>query len=318
MAADEDTPEAVFNLYQKQVQMGTQVDLSKITPDNPRLKLFDNLQADAAKYAHFRQAQKEKELIEVRTDLDKQKIEKKYKNYRQVEEQTIFAHSAAAERWMGFEENADIYPNLEYRTAGDSDVRAEHAKLDGIILPMNDPFWSGHTPPLGWGCRCELVQTDDPVNKDQEKYKGFEDTTAPKGFDFNPGVEQKLFSDSAGYYTSFSKSKADEIATTAQGFYYDFTKQYGASQVGKIFGKVKVTKAGIKQAIEQPHRDYTLKNMLLENLKGLIKGKTFKPVPGKEGFQYAPFNLNGKNSYVVVQEKAGKLEFTTISDTLNF
>ncbi len=175
-----------------------------------------NLEKDAARFATFREAQKARQIAEAKTDLDKAKIEKQYKEYLATEKHAIFANSAAAERWTGFAENADLYPNLEWRTAGDSDVRDEHAKLDGIILPMSDPFWSSHTPPLDWGCRCELIQTDEPVNKEVEKYKGFEETSAPKGFDFNPGVEQQLFSDTAGYYTSPTDSEYRELSDAAQ------------------------------------------------------------------------------------------------------
>lgn len=175
-----------------------------------------NLEADAARFATFREAQKARQIAEAKTDLDKAKISKQYKEYLLTEKHAIFANSAAAERWTGFAENADLYPNLEWRTAGDADVRDEHAKLDGIILPMNDPFWNAHTPPLDWGCRCEIIQTDEPANHEVEKYKGFEETSTPKGFDFNPGVEQKLFSDSAGYYTSPSDAEYRNLSETAQ------------------------------------------------------------------------------------------------------
>jgi SPP1 gp7 family putative phage head morphogenesis protein len=184
--------------YAKQVQMGTGVDPEKAKKKDPRIKLHNNLQKDAARFAAYREAQKERELKAAITEFDKAKITKKYKDYLAVEKQGIFANSAAAERWLGFAENADLYPNLEWRTAGDADVRAEHAILQGLILPVTDPFWNVHTPPLGFGCRCELIQTDEPANKKE----GYQETTAPKGFDFNPGKEQKIFSDTAGYYTS--------------------------------------------------------------------------------------------------------------------
>lgn len=322
VAATEDNVESVFNRYSDVVTQGTQIDLSKVEHTDPRFKLYHNLQSDASRFVHFRQAQKEKELKNAVTDLDKKRVEQRYKNYQQVEQQTIFANSAAAERWMGFEENADIYPNLEYRTAGDSDVRPEHAKLDGIVLPLNDPFWRGHTPPLGFGCRCELIQTDDPTNQGKEQYKGFEETPIPKGFRFNPGVDQKLFGNDAGYYTSASKSEAAKLNTTATAFFAEFTKKYGARLAGKTItttaGKMAVPKKSIKQAVNQPHRDFTFKNMAIENLPALVKTATFKPVPGREGFLYAPFKLNGKNSYVIVEQTAKKLQFSTITDTLNF
>jgi SPP1 gp7 family putative phage head morphogenesis protein len=191
--------------------MGTGVDPENAKKKDPRLKLHNNLQKDAARFAAYREAQKERELKAAATDADKAKINKKYKDYLATEKQGIFANSAAAERWIGFSENADLYPNLEWRTAGDADVRAEHAELEGLILPIDDTFWNTHTPPLGFGCRCELIQTDEPVNKDQDKYKAFEETSAPKGFDFNPGTEQKVFSDTAGYYTSVSAEDSEVI-----------------------------------------------------------------------------------------------------------
>lgn len=187
--------------------MGTGVDIAKISKTDLRRELYINLQNDAARFAAFREAQRERELSAAETDLDKAKIAKKYKDYLATEKQGIFANSAAAERWMGFAENADLYPNLEYRTAGDSDVRAEHARLDGLILPISDSFWNSNTPPLGFGCRCEVIQTDEPA-KEKEGYK---QTVAPKGFDFNPGKEQKIFSDTAGYYTSASDADTKKL-----------------------------------------------------------------------------------------------------------
>lgn len=304
------------------MRKGAGVDLENIKHTDPRLPLFNNLNADAARFAKFREAQKARELAETKTDLDKQRVEKKYREFLLTEKQTIFAQSAAAERWTGFAENADLYPNLEYRTAGDADVRPEHARLDGIILPINDPFWRGHTPPLGFGCRCELVQTDEQVNKNQEKYKGFENTPVPKGFNFNPGVDQKLFSDDAGYYTSAPAAEAKQLTTTAETFYAEFTKGYGKKLIGKSLstgsGKMKVTEEGIKQAVNEAHRDFTLKNTLLENLPGLVKGLKFKAVAGKDDLFYAAFKLNGKQSYVIAERTADELVFKSITDTLNF
>ena len=322
LAASDGGFENVFNQYTDEVQKGTQVDLSAISHEDPRLNLFDKLQGDSARFAKFREAQKQRELAGATTDLDKQKIERRYSEYLETEKHAIFGNSAAAERWMGFEDNADLYPNLEYRTAGDGDVRAEHAKLDGIVLPLNDSFWRSHTPPLGWGCRCELVQTDEPVNKNKEKYKGFEDTPAPKGFDFNPGIDKKVFSNQAGYYTSAPGTEAKQLTTEAQAFYYDFTKKYGAGMAGKAIatnlGKVKVTKKGVKAAIDQPHRNYTLKNMVMENLQGLMKELEFQPLAKSDNLFYGQFSLNGKNSYVIVEKlKNNQMQFRNITDTLD-
>lgn len=50
-----------------------------------------------------------------------------------------------------------IFPYWKYITVGDEHVRFEHAKLEGLILPANDPRWLKLFPPNGWNCRCRIV-----------------------------------------------------------------------------------------------------------------------------------------------------------------
>ena len=64
-----------------------------------------------------------------------------------------------------------MYPNLKYVTAGDARVRDAHKILDGLILPINHPFWKSHTAPLDWGCRCHIEQTDNDPSKVIPSYK---------------------------------------------------------------------------------------------------------------------------------------------------
>ena len=80
-------------------------------------------------------------------------------NWLQAEYQTAIASSRMAIKWQDIEREAHIYPNLEYVTQKDDRVRPEHRLLDGIIRPVNDPFWKTHYPPNGWRCRCLVKQT---------------------------------------------------------------------------------------------------------------------------------------------------------------
>lgn len=66
--------------------------------------------------------------------------------------------ATSAARWLDYEKNAELMPNLQYQTAGDANVRDEHQALDGIVRPITDSFWNTHYPPNGWGCRCETIQ----------------------------------------------------------------------------------------------------------------------------------------------------------------
>ncbi|MDR3684769.1 MAG: DUF935 family protein [Geothrix sp.] len=54
-----------------------------------------------------------------------------------------------------------LVANLTYVTAGDDRVRPEHRMLDGVTRPKGDPFWSDHTPPLGFNCRCRIRASED-------------------------------------------------------------------------------------------------------------------------------------------------------------
>ena len=52
---------------------------------------------------------------------------------------------------------SETFPYWMYKTAGDHLVREEHAKINGLILPYNDPRWNQIYPPNGWNCRCYVV-----------------------------------------------------------------------------------------------------------------------------------------------------------------
>jgi len=88
---------------------------------------------------------------------------------------------------------AEILWGYKYVTAGDGRVRPEHAALEGVTLPKDDPAWEQIMPPNGYACRCqvipifeerEIVPVPDPFELDGEVI-----TPGPdKGFDFNPGA----------------------------------------------------------------------------------------------------------------------------------
>ena len=64
------------------------------------------------------------------------------------------AHMAG--RWAQLQANKDRKPYLQYLTAGDSRVRPQHRQWDGLVYPIDHPFWDTHYPPNGWGCRCTI------------------------------------------------------------------------------------------------------------------------------------------------------------------
>ena len=132
---------------------------------------------------------------------DVQKIDHTYnKSYLRAEYNFVQSSAEMAAKWEQFAEDGDRY-NLQYRTAGDSKVRPEHATLNGVTLPMSDPFWESYYPPNGWNCRCTVVQVRKskyPVTPHDEAMALGEEATGKdtKGFfRFNAGKQQKTVPD---------------------------------------------------------------------------------------------------------------------------
>jgi SPP1 gp7 family putative phage head morphogenesis protein len=123
-------------------------------------------------------------------------------SWMRTEYDMAIASSQNAARWTEFEKEVDIIPNLKYQTVGDSNVRPEHAALDGIVRPLSDPFWSTHYPPNGWGCRCEAVQSiGEPVTT---KYK---DISIPEMFRTNLAKTGLIYPKNHPYYNGVPRAE---------------------------------------------------------------------------------------------------------------
>jgi SPP1 gp7 family putative phage head morphogenesis protein len=127
------------------------------------------------------------------------------RNYLQAEYQTARRSGQAIRQWEEFQENADLFPNLEYRTVGDQRVRDDHDDLDGIIKPLDDPFWDQWYPPNGFRCRCGVRQTE------SEPTKGTVKTSPDKGFKQHVGKTLEVFNEEHPAFVSLPKDVAKDI-----------------------------------------------------------------------------------------------------------
>jgi SPP1 gp7 family putative phage head morphogenesis protein len=92
--------------------------------------------------------------------LPKHRLETIYRNAVQT------AYNAG--HWRRFEETKETRPFLMYDAVNDSRTRPSHLALDGVIRPVDDPFWNTHSPPLGHRCRCVLRS----LSADQARERG--------------------------------------------------------------------------------------------------------------------------------------------------
>ena len=139
---------------------------------------------------------------------DVRRVDETYnEHYLKAEYEFAASSAQMAAKWEGFVADGDRY-NLQYRTAGDDRVRPEHAALDGVTLPVSDPFWDSYYPPNGWRCRCDVVQVRKskyPETPHEEAMSLGEAATGGVSglhFRFNPGKQERVFPAVNGYTSS--------------------------------------------------------------------------------------------------------------------
>jgi hypothetical protein len=64
----------------------------------------------------------------------------------------------AAGQWQRIQRRSKTHPYLVYELGPSEQHRVQHVNWAGIILRADDPFWSTHYPPNGWGCKCRVRQ----------------------------------------------------------------------------------------------------------------------------------------------------------------
>lgn len=114
--------------------------------------------------------------------------------------------SYSAGRFQQLQAVAADRPFWRYRHSDASVVpRAQHVAWDGTILRHDDPWWSAHSPPNGWGCKCYIESLSPRQMKkegltttapDEIPYQGIDPKTgAPegidRGWDYQPGANRQ-------------------------------------------------------------------------------------------------------------------------------
>ena len=109
-----------------------------------------------------------------------------------VDQNVRQAHAVG--EYAEFLESQEVFPYVEFCTAGDDRVRPSHAKYDGKIFKVDDPIMGTITPPLDFNCRCYLRQLDD----DELAGRGITEKVAPPdnesqySFNVTKGLAQAL------------------------------------------------------------------------------------------------------------------------------
>lgn len=120
-------------------------------------------------------------------------------NWLRTEYNTAISQASSGSRWVNIKEQAEIFPLIRFVTVGDGRVRPEHKAFDGIVKPVNDPFWKHNFPPLNFNCRC----VDEQLEEGEAEIT---DTSAldlpeiPPLFQMNAGEDKIIFDESVHPY----------------------------------------------------------------------------------------------------------------------
>lgn len=79
-------------------------------------------------------------------------------------------------QWARIQAVKDALPFLFYDANNSAQPREQHAAWDGLVLPVDDPFWQEHMPVKAWGCKCRVRQ----LTEGQVKRKKLRVGTTPK------------------------------------------------------------------------------------------------------------------------------------------
>lgn len=148
-------------------------------------------------------------------------INSKYNlTYLDAERSLVMSAGTAGSRWLDIEETRDTHPYLEYVTAGDDRVREEHQQLNGIILPIDDPFWRHYYPPNGWRCRCVARKRTEREFDTRRKVTGSDEAqklagkVVAKPFRHNVGTSEIIDRDGHPYFKANADAKEMQLSAT--------------------------------------------------------------------------------------------------------
>lgn len=163
----------------------------------------------------FEQFQKSVNLVDI--DLPRSRL---YTIYH-TNIYTAYSHG----RWHSQQRDKANKPYLMYDAMNDSITRPVHRGFDNTIRHIDDPWWRGHTPALGYNCRCKTRA----LTKEEAEARGITtDADLPTS-----GADSSGFGHTPDQYTErFTQLINDRISQTM----LENVKQ--SSTIAKIGGKI--------------------------------------------------------------------------------
>ena len=188
--------------------------------------------------------------------------------WQRTEHETAVLTAESASNYQRLKKKTNLFPYWRYNTADDDRVRPEHAELDGLVLPANDPRWDKIFPPNGWKCRCyitplmahevEGIDFEEMRNRCDAYFNTAEwKQNQAQGWDTNRGKTAEVFDKNQQYIRKFP----DKAAGYLGKLYYS---DYGLDSSGKKLAAATAQ----APAFEGDVKEWYKTHKLLEDYKG--------------------------------------------------
>lgn len=327
----------VYKHYDKGVEKGFGKTFVDVLYNSPDFELLSNLKYNAASLAAFKNHNNSNDVLLALFDEDGKmrnfkdfkvaatSINEKYNNrWLKTEYDTAVAQANAASQWQEFENDKALYPNLKYIQIDRDTKNQAHVKWDGLILPIDHPFWNNHYPPNDWGCGCSVEQTDEAVKSKNINFKKVIDNKP--GFNLNAGKEGKIVDDNHPY---FKIEGFKDVAKNGLALYNNFkqneylpllVKQWKdkAFTVGER--KIVITEDGLKNSLNAKHKRSWLKNDLLLKLDEVMDNLTFVTETKVKQQSFYYYQLDGFDDMFIdvkFDKASEQYQLNSIGDSLD-
>ncbi len=304
---------SLYKLYNDSYNKALYGVFPDIDPTHPLWEKVQQFKLNTADFAAHKSYQQTKQIIDANSDNEIKQIVGKFNRYQSAEYNAIIARSRTAKQWSIFQEEKHLYPNMEWLPSRSANPRPEHQAYWGLILPMNDPFWSENQPGNLYGCKCDWKTTDaDPTSEP--------DNIIPpnKGLEGNPYETGEIFSDNHPYFDNTPKADEKEVDHFLIKQIRDDNTKLAMSDLRNNNYTIDVedkehpllfSRVGLKHMFHNTHPYQSLKDLSIPYLPEIIKNAELieiKEAGKNEGlvrrYLYYKYTILDKDAYINIRE----------------
>jgi hypothetical protein len=162
-------------------------------------------------------------------------------------------------QWQRIQSVKATLPYLLYDHVPSAHERPEHVAWDGLVLPVDDPWWLRHMPVKAWGCKCRVIQLGERQLK--RLGKGVDSAPEETWRDYTnqrSGETQRVPAgvDPAFNYPPLARKQALEKTLAEKQAHAAEVLRPGVADDQRQFVKAKTAKAAAEWAVQNNLADF--------------------------------------------------------------